>query len=70
MTNGGGKHESVRVAQLRKALDVDLTEKNFVQSHTPFKALVEGSSEHDALKDKTILVTGGHGEKCRQVAEA
>ena len=39
-----------------------------MQSHTPFKALVEGSGDHDALKDKTILVTGGRGDQCREVA--
>lgn len=69
LTNGGGKHESVRVEQLRRVLGVELTEQNFVQSHTPFKALVEGTSKADALKDKTILVTGGDGDKCRKVAE-
>jgi ribonucleotide monophosphatase NagD (HAD superfamily) len=69
LTNGGGKHESVRVAELSEKLKVNLTEENFVQSHTPFKALVEGTGELDALKNKTILVTGGHGEKVRKVAE-
>jgi HAD superfamily hydrolase (TIGR01450 family) len=69
LTNGGGKHESIRVAELSKKLGVPLTEENFVQSHTPFKQLVEGSEEVAALKDKTILVTGGDGDKCRVVAE-
>ncbi len=69
LTNGGGKHESARVAQLSKKLGVPLTEENFVQSHTPFKQLVEGSESAAGLKDKTILVTGGDGDKCRQVAE-
>ena len=66
LTNGGGKHESARVLELSKKLGVPLTEDNFVQSHTPFKQLVEGS---ESLKDKTILVTGGDGDKCRKVAE-
>jgi ribonucleotide monophosphatase NagD (HAD superfamily) len=69
LTNGGGKHESARVAELSKKLGVPLTEENFVQSHTPFKQLVEGSETVESLKDKTILVTGGDGEKCRKVAE-
>jgi len=69
LTNGGGKHESARVAELSKKLGLPLTEENFVQSHTPFKQLVEGSEEVEALRDKTILVTGGDGDKCRQVAE-
>ncbi|TVY57665.1 putative CDP-alcohol phosphatidyltransferase class-I family protein [Lachnellula cervina] len=63
LTNGGGKHESARVAELSKKLGVPLTEENFVQSHTPFKQLVGG------LQDKTILVTGGDGDQCRKVAE-
>lgn len=69
LTNGGGKHESARVEELSKRLGVPLTEENFVQSHTPFKQLVEGTDETAALKDKTILVTGGDGDKCRAVAE-
>lgn len=69
LTNGGGKHESARVAELSKKLGVPLTEENFVQSHTPFRQLVEGSNEIQSLEDKTILVTGGDGDKCRQVAE-
>jgi hypothetical protein len=69
LTNGGGKHESTRVVELTKRLGVPLTEENFVQSHTPFKQLVEGTIEMEGLKDKTILVTGGDGDKCRKVAE-
>jgi HAD superfamily hydrolase (TIGR01450 family) len=69
LTNGGGKHESARVAELSKKLNVPLTEENFVQSHTPFRQLVEGSEDTQALKDKTILVTGGDGDACRKVAE-
>ncbi|KAH8601583.1 HAD-like domain-containing protein [Bisporella sp. PMI_857] len=69
LTNGGGKHESARVLELSKKLGVPLSEENFVQSHTPFKQLVQGSEEVKGLKDKTVLVTGGDGDKCRQVAE-
>ena len=69
LTNGGGKHESARVHELSKKLGVPITEENFVQSHTPFKELVEGSEAIEGLKDKTVLVTGGDGDKCRKVAE-
>lgn len=69
LTNGGGKHESARVKELSKKLGIPITEENFVQSHTPFKQLVEGSETTESLKDKTILVTGGDGDACRQVAE-
>lgn len=54
---------------MSKKLGVPLTEENFVQSHTPFKQLVEGTDTIEGLKEKTILVTGGDGEKCRKVAE-
>lgn len=64
LTNGGGRHESERVADLSKRLNVPLTTSNFVQSHTPFQELV------DELADKTILVTGANADKCRAVAHA
>ena len=69
LTNGGGKHESDRVAELVSKLDVPLTVENFVQSHTPFQELVDGTNGKEGLKDKCILVTGGDGDRCRQVAE-
>ncbi|RFU34442.1 hypothetical protein B7463_g1883, partial [Scytalidium lignicola] len=69
LTNSGGKHESARVLELSKKLGVPLTEENFVQSHTPFKLLVDGTENDPGLKDKTVLVTGGDGDKCRSVAE-
>lgn len=62
LTNGGGKHESERVEELSKKLKVPLDASMFVQSHTPFTGL-------DEYKDKTVLVVGGDGDKCREVAE-
>lgn len=69
LTNGGGKHESTRVQELCKKLRVPITEENFVQSHTPFKQLVEGTDSIEGLEDKVVLVTGGDSDKCRQIAE-
>jgi ribonucleotide monophosphatase NagD (HAD superfamily) len=69
LTNGGGKHESDRVAELTEKLDVHLTVDNFVQSHTPFQELVRDTETVQGLKEKCILVTGGDGDKCRKVAE-
>ncbi|KAK3496783.1 HAD-like domain-containing protein [Neurospora hispaniola] len=66
LTNGGGKHETERVKDLSQKLGVKLTTDNFVQSHTPFRQLVEGP---DSLREKTILVTGANAEKCRLIAE-
>lgn len=74
LTNGGGKHETERVADLSSRLGVPLTTDNFVQSHTPFRELVHGSLgdidiDVKGLKDKNILVTGSDASKCRRIAE-
>ncbi|KAJ4384038.1 hypothetical protein N0V86_000882 [Didymella sp. IMI 355093] len=63
LTNGGGKHESERVADLSRKLRVPLDTSMFVQSHTPF-------ADMDHYKNKTVMVVGGDEDKCRHVAEA
>jgi ribonucleotide monophosphatase NagD (HAD superfamily) len=63
LTNGGGKHESERVADLSEKLHVKMDTGMFVQSHTPF-------ADMDQYKDKTVMVVGGESNKCRAVAEA
>ncbi|RMZ75820.1 hypothetical protein DV737_g5126, partial [Chaetothyriales sp. CBS 132003] len=65
LTNGGGKHESQRVADLSKRLGVQLDTSMFVQSHTPFAEL----AHTDKMKDKCILVVGGDYGLCRDVAQ-
>lgn len=65
LTNGGGKPEADRVRDLTEKLGVPLTTDNFIQSHTPFRDLVDGP---EGLKDKTILVTGSNPERCREIA--
>ncbi|KAI0130131.1 HAD-superfamily subfamily IIA hydrolase [Xylariales sp. AK1849] len=67
LTNGGGKHEKDRVAQLSSKLDIELSTENFVQSHTPFQELVHGPK---GLRDKNILITGSDAGKARTIAEA
>lgn len=67
LTNGGGKLEKDRVAQLSEKLDVELSTENFVQSHTPFQQLVHGA---EGLANKNILVTGSDAAKSRAIAEA
>ncbi|EXJ62577.1 HAD-superfamily subfamily IIA hydrolase [Cladophialophora yegresii CBS 114405] len=67
LTNGGGRHESERVADLSSKLAVPLHESNFVQSHTPFAELIHGGE--NSLRDKCILVVGGEYGRCRDVAE-
>lgn len=69
LTNGGGTHEEDRVAHLSELLEVELKTTNFIQSHTPFKQLLHGYESQAPLKDKCVLVIGGAGDNCRQVAE-
>jgi HAD superfamily hydrolase (TIGR01456 family) len=63
LTNGGGKIDSDRVAELTSRLDVPISTSQFIQSHTPF-------ADVHKYKDKTILVVGGEGDNCRRVAES
>lgn len=64
LTNGGGSTERAHVARVGMRLDLDLDEKQFVQSHSPFHDLVP------KYHDKTILVLGGHGDQIRDLAHA
>ncbi|KAK4693606.1 hypothetical protein P7C71_g3825, partial [Lecanoromycetidae sp. Uapishka_2] len=61
LTNGGGKTELERCVQLSKQLELEISPGQFICGHTPMKEMAE--------KYETVLVVGGEGEKCRQVAE-
>ncbi|KAK4160320.1 HAD-like domain-containing protein [Cladorrhinum sp. PSN259] len=61
LTNGSGKPEVARTQQLSKILQNPVNVEQFIQSHTPMRALAEYY--------KTVLVVGGEGYKCREVAE-
>ncbi|KZF19748.1 HAD-superfamily hydrolase [Xylona heveae TC161] len=61
LTNGSGKPEQPRCDQLSKILGVPISTEQFIQSHTPMQALSEYYN--------TVLVVGGEGYKCREVAE-
>ena len=69
LTNGGGKHEDMRVAEISNKLYVSLDPSLIVQSHTPFSELVDGMETQSRLKDKCVMVLGGDGDDCRKVAE-
>lgn len=69
LTNGGGKHESERVAEISEKLQVPLDPSVIVQSHSPFAELVHGTDEDKALQNKCVMVVGGEGDGCRRVAE-
>lgn len=61
LTNGSGKPELARCEQLSKILGQPVHTDQFIQSHTPMSALSEYYN--------TVLVVGGEGYKCREVAE-
>lgn len=61
LTNGSGKPEKARIDQLSKILHQPIGEEQFIQSHTPMKALAEYYG--------TVLVVGGETYRCREVAE-
>lgn len=61
VTNGSGKPETARVDQLSKILHQPISIEQFIQSHTPMRALAEYYN--------TVLVVGGEGYRCREVAE-
>ncbi|KAJ5551098.1 HAD-superfamily hydrolase subfamily IIA CECR5 [Penicillium sp. DV-2018c] len=69
LTNGGGKHETERVAEISEKLGIPLDASDIVQSHSPLAELVKGSEETSALEHKCVLVVGGDGDNCRRVAE-
>ncbi|KAH8662985.1 HAD-like domain-containing protein [Tricladium varicosporioides] len=61
LTNGSGKPEAARCAQLSKILHSPISTEQFIQSHTPMSALAE---YYD-----TVLVVGGENYQCREVAK-
>ncbi|KAI3393641.1 hypothetical protein diail_3868 [Diaporthe ilicicola] len=84
LTNGGGKSEAERVADLTEKLGVDLDVSNFVQSHTPYQKLLDPDAElgHPELEKylkksigrerfsgkETVLVLGSDASKARRIA--
>ncbi|KAH6667031.1 HAD-like domain-containing protein [Plectosphaerella plurivora] len=61
LTNGGGKTEEERCKDLSGQMEVDISPAQFICGHTPMREMAE--------RYNTVLVVGGEGEKCRQVAE-
>lgn len=61
VTNGGGRSETARCNELSKRLEVAISKDQIIQGHTPMKELVDLYS--------TVLVIGGVGNACRDVAK-
>ncbi|KUI55481.1 hypothetical protein VP1G_02855 [Cytospora mali] len=62
LTNGGGKSEEERCGDLSRQLELEVSPGQFICGHTPMREL--------ATQYRTVLVVGGEGEKCREVAES
>lgn len=73
MTNGGGKTEAKRVEDLNNKLglpkDHQIKISQLIQSHTPLSELATAHG-NPSYKDKTVMVIGGDGDKCREVAHS
>ncbi|KAF9351239.1 hypothetical protein BGX26_010719 [Mortierella sp. AD094] len=63
LTNGGGLTETDKAAQLSKKIGVHISPKQLILSHSPMRSLVS------KYEDKNVLVVGGNGSDCRNVAE-
>lgn len=61
LTNGSGKTEEARTEQLSQILGSPISTDQFIQAHTPMRAL--------AAYYDTVLVVGGEGNRCREVAK-
>lgn len=62
LTNGGGKFETERCHDLSQQLEIEVSPGQFICGHTPMREFAD--------RYGTVLVVGGEGEKCRQVAES
>ena len=60
LTNGGGKSETERCLDLSRQLEYEVCPGQFICGHTPMREMAE--------RYNTVLVVGGEGEKCRDVA--
>lgn len=62
VTNGGGKPEETRAKDLSNRLQCNITPDQIIQGHTPMKDLINVY--------ETVLVVGGVGNVCRNVAKS
>ncbi|KAK4222162.1 Haloacid dehalogenase-like hydrolase-domain-containing protein [Podospora fimiseda] len=62
LTNGGGKFETERCHDLSQQLEIEVSHRQFICGHTPMR---EFASKYGA-----VLVVGGEGQKCREVAQS
>ncbi|KAF9935898.1 hypothetical protein BGZ67_002883 [Mortierella alpina] len=63
LTNGGGVRESEKADQLSKKLGIQVNPDHLIVSHSPMRALVP------QYQNSNIMVVGGTGNACKDVAE-
>lgn len=64
LTNGGGHHEEIHSARVSERVGTMIEEDQFVQSHTPFKLVIND------YKDQWVLVLGGSKDQIKDLAAA
>ncbi|PVU91348.1 hypothetical protein BB559_004175 [Furculomyces boomerangus] len=64
MTNSGGISEEEKANELTNALETQITQDQVVLSHSPMRQLVS------QYKNKSVLVVGGIGNRCAEIAHS
>ncbi|KAG0245753.1 HAD-like domain-containing protein [Mortierella sp. GBAus27b] len=62
LTNGGGVRESEKAEELSKKLGVPVNPDHLIVSHSPMRSLVP------KYRDSNVMVVGGVGSSCKNVA--
>jgi ribonucleotide monophosphatase NagD (HAD superfamily) len=63
LTNGGGVTEAEKASQISEIVGVRIDPKQVILSHSPMQSLAE------KYKEKRVLIVGGRGRKCYDVAK-
>lgn len=64
LTNSGGHHEEIHSSRVGERVGTAIEEDQFVQSHTPFKLVIEH------YKNQWVLVLGGSKDQIKDLAAA
>ncbi|KAI8388885.1 HAD-like domain-containing protein [Radiomyces spectabilis] len=63
LTNGGGVTEAEKAEQISQLLDIEILPEQVIVSHSPMQALAK------EYENKRVLIVGGKGRKCYEVAK-
>ncbi|KAJ1833754.1 hypothetical protein LPJ63_002513 [Coemansia sp. RSA 2711] len=64
LTNGGGVSEAAKAEQLSRKLDAQISADQIILAHSPMKALAR------TYADKHVLIAGGPGRQCAEIARS